>query len=396
MRVVLPVDEGRGIVNNALGLGSTWDTVFGVSRVVFGANTLDRLGELTRGLGCQRALLVTDRGIREAGHVDRALAALREASVETAVYDAVSENPTSRHVVEGAEVAAQHAADCIVALGGGSPMDCAKGINFVFTNGGRIEDYWGAGKAGKPMLPTVGIPTTAGTGSEAQSYALICRDGDGTKMACGDKKAMFRVVILDPLLASTAPPEVVAVSGIDAVSHAVESYVSTRRNPLSQMFAREAWRLLDGALPGVVADVVDPDPWGSLLLGAFLAGAAIEHSMLGAAHACANPVTARFPVPHGSAVGIMLPHVIRFNAAVVGQLYDELCTTIEHPAPRMLEQRVSELKALLALPTSLREYQIPHDCLGEMAADAERQWTAGFNPRPVTARELLELYEQAY
>src|SRR6516162_4754871 len=157
-----------------------------LGRVLFETGALARLGEVARELGGRRALLVTDPGLEAAGHPQRALAALRGAGVETFVFDEVEENPTTRHVEAGLEVAKRHGIDLLVAVGGGSSMDCAKGINFLLTNGGRMSDYKGFGKAKKPMLPALGVPTTAGTGSEAQSYALIADDQTHQKMACGD------------------------------------------------------------------------------------------------------------------------------------------------------------------------------------------------------------------
>jgi alcohol dehydrogenase len=369
--------------------GYDWQAELGGVRLLFGAGSARQLGALTRELGGNRVLIVTDPGVRGAGHVAAAVESLAASGIEASVFDGVDENPTTRHVEQAAAAAREHRADCLVGLGGGSAMDCAKGVNFLVTNGGRMEDYWGTGKASKPMLPSIGLPTTAGTGSEAQSYALICQQGTGAKMACGDKQAMFRRVILDPTLAASVPGAVAGVSGIDAVSHAVESYVSSRRNPVSQMLARQAWSLLESNLPVVLERGDDVEAWGRMLLGAHLAGAAIEQSMLGAAHACANPLTARFPIPHGAAVGLMLPHVIRFNAVQVAPLYDELC-------PTGLEQRVDELRAAAGLPGGLRDYQVPRDCLPELAADAEKQWTAGFNPRPLGRTELQELYEAAH
>jgi alcohol dehydrogenase len=377
-----------------------WQTLFGLSRLVFGAGGLERLGELARDLGASRVLLVSDRGLREAGHVERALGALRAASLETAVYDGVEPDPTTRHVSEGLEVARALGANCIVGLGGGSAMDCAKGVNFLLTNGGRMEDYRGANRASAPMLPSIGVPTTAGTGSEAQSYALIRREEDGVKMACGDRKAVFRSVILDPALCASAPAGAAVAAGIDAIAHAVESHVSTRRNPLSRLFSLEAWRLLGTRFSTLAArgpSETETATWGELLLGAYLAGAAIEQSMLGAAHACANPLTARFPMPHGHAVGILLPHVIRFNAAQVGRSYDELSRALgPEGTPTLLEEQVRQLEGLAGLPDSLRDYQVPRDLLPELAAEAEQQWTAAFNPRPVRRAELLEIYEAAY
>jgi alcohol dehydrogenase len=375
----------------------SWDTEFDSIRVVFESGGLRRLGDVVRDLGASRALVVTDRGVSATGHVDRAVRFLRDAGIEAQVFDRVVENPTTRIVEEAAQIARDHDVDCLVGLGGGSAMDCAKGVNFLVTQGGRMEDYWGSGKASKPMLPSVGVPTTAGTGSEMQSFALISKDETKVKMACGDRKARFRSVILDPKLTATVPRSVAAVSGIDAVSHAVESYVSTRRNPVSQPFAKEAWQLLEWNLPTSLRSPGDDEARGRVQVGALLAGASIEHSMLGAAHACANPLTARCGVAHGVAVGLMLAPTVRFNTSEVGELYAEL-----HEGTRAegrgisLYDRILELKDVAGLPSRLEECGVPHNLLPRLAAEAAEQWTAGFNPRPVAQKELLELYEAAY
>lgn len=348
----------------------------------------DSLGALAREWGGTRVLVVTDPGVRAAGYADRAVELLEREGLAAAVFDRVAENPTSGEVEEGRAFAAGFGPDLLVGLGGGSAMDTAKGINFVLTNGGRMEDYWGSGKAAKPMLPSIGVPTTAGTGSEAQSYALISHPRTHQKMACGDRKARFRDVILDPALVASAPRRVAANAGIDAVSHAVESYVTKRGNPVSRMFAREAWRLLDGSLETFLDNPRDLRAAGDALLGAHLAGAAIEASMLGAAHSCANPLTAHYGVVHGTAVGVMLPHVVRYNAAAVGDAYDEL--------DRRLVDRLVELRAAAGLPGNLRDCGVEADRLPELAEEASRQWTAQFNPRPVTAADLLDLYRAAY
>ena len=357
------------------------------TRVVFGENTLDQLGGLTKELGGRRVLVVTDPGIIRAGIPERVLDVLKAASIDAFVFDGVEENPTSRHVADGVLFAKnQGGIDLLIGLGGGSAMDCAKGINFILTNGGQMEDYWGVDKATKPMLPSIGIPTTAGTGSEAQSFALISQESTHQKMACGDKKARFRTVILDPVLTATTPKEVTAATGIDAISHAVESYVSTRRNPISQMFAKEAWQLLEQSFEIVIGDPKNIEARSRMLLGAHLAGAAIENSMLGAAHACANPLTARYNITHGVAVGLMLPSVVRFNNQAVSELYQEL-----YPLP--LHERISELKAVAGLPEQLRDFEIQQADLPQLAEAAAKEWTGKFNPRQVSEVELLELYQ---
>jgi alcohol dehydrogenase len=372
-----------------------------LTRVLFGPGELARLGGLARELGGTRVLLVTDPGLEAAGHPQRALDSLREAGLTVFVFDGVEENPSTRHVDNCLHVARSHRIDFIVAVGGGSSMDCAKGTNFLLTNGGAMADYKGFGKAAKPMLPSIGVPTTAGTGSEAQSYALIANERTHMKMACGDRKAAFRAAILDPEVTVSQPAKVTAITGIDALSHAVESYVTTRRNPVSQTFARTAWRLLEPNLEVVLRDPADLEARGAMQLGANFAGSAIENSMLGACHACANPLTAHYGVTHGVAIGILLPHVIRFNAPAAGALYGDLTheaglangdTTA---AAEALASRVAGLVRTAGLPTTLGECGISGGILPVLAEEAGQQWTARFNPRPVAEADLLRLYEAA-
>lgn len=361
-----------------------------LNRVIFGPGTLARLGELARELGGTRILLVTDPGLKHAGHPQRAERSLRDAGLAVSVFDGVEENPTSRHVDAGVAAAREHRADLLVAVGGGSAMDVAKGTNFVFTNGGTIADYQGTGKASKPMLPSIGVPTTAGTGSEAQSYALIADESSHLKMACGDRKAAFRIAVLDPEVTLTQPRMVTAVTGIDSIAHALESYVTTRRNSLSQTFAWQAWRLLEAHFERVLKAPGDLNARAAMQIGAHLGGMAIETSMLGCAHACANPLTAHYGITHGIAVGIMLPHVIRHNAEVAGHHYAQL----EADAER-LARRVTHLLLAAELPTKLSQVDVSPDILRVLAEEASQQWTARFNPRSVTEFDLLSLYQAA-
>ena len=450
-----------------------WRAEVGGIEVLFGHGGLAGVGELARELGGRRALLVTDPGVRAAGHAERAAGALAAAGVAVQIFDEVGENPTTRHVEAGRDAAAAWGADLLVGLGGGSAMDCAKGINFLLTNGGRMEDYRGFGRASLPMLPAIGVPTTAGTGSEAQSYALISQAESHQKMACGDRKARFRIVVLDPELIASAPRRVAAAAGLDALAHAVESIVCRSANPVSRMLSRAAWRLLElnferalpappaSATPATPAALQAPVVWatpailspatltpatsatpgilspatpaimtpatsatpaivsaaeaaaragaaGDLLLGAHLAGAAVEASMLGAAHACANPLTARYGIVHGAAVALMLPHVVRFNSAqpasaapaesaesaesaVAGYAELDGCRSGQE-----LAARIEALRAAANLPERLRDAGVEAPALRELAREAAHQWTVAFNPRPVGEDDLLRLYELAF
>ncbi|HZZ30092.1 MAG TPA: iron-containing alcohol dehydrogenase [Pirellulales bacterium] len=374
------------------------------TRIVFGPGKVAALGELAGELGARRVLVVSDPGIVKVGHSARAIKMLEQAGIEGQLFDTVGENPTTEHVEAGLKVAKRWEPELIVGLGGGSSMDCAKGINFLYTNGGQMQDYWGIGKATKPMLPMIAVPTTAGTGSETQSFALISDAKTHVKMACGDKKASFRVALLDPELTLTQPARVTALTGIDAVAHALESYVCRTRNPASMAFSREAWLALGGNFAHVLAQPSDLAARGGMQLGACFSGLAIENSMLGAAHALANPLTASFNIAHGQAVGMMLPHVIRFNGEEFGNLYFELleCTAGGNgfPAPAAgyqgLADFVAELLQQAGLLGRLREFKIPAEKLESLAADAAKQWTAEFNPRKAGVPELLSLYQAAY
>ena len=363
-------------------------------QVIFGNNTIERLGELTRERGGSRVLVVTDPGIEKAGILARAISALQSERIAAYVYADVTSNPTTEDVDAAVEVAKTNAPiDLIIGLGGGSPMDCAKGANFLLTNGGKMEDYWGTNKATEPMLPSIGIPTTIGTGSEAQSFALIAQVETHIKMACGDKKARFGTVILDATLTKTLPRPIAAITAIDAVAHAVESFVSTRHNPMSRMFSRHAWELLNAHFEGSL-ESDNSTARSQMLFGAYLAGLAIENSMLGAAHACANPLTARYEVIHGVAVALMLPHIIRLNSTIVGEAYRELYPNGD------LADRIKTLKQVGNLPNRLRDYPVQYTIgtadIPKLAEEAATQWTAQFNPRPLNIRDFIKLYEQVY
>ena len=276
-------------------------------RIVFGARTVERAGALAQQLGATRVLIVTDAGVAGAGHVERVQQILEAAGLTVIVFDQVHENPTTADVDTCLAAAKDADIDLFVGLGGGSSLDTAKGCNFLLTNSGRMADYWGIGKAVKPMLPLIAIPTTAGTGSECQSFALIADEKTHQKMACGDPKATAAVAILDPALTLTQPRTVAACTGIDAITHAIETFVTTKRNALSMMYSAQSLTLTMPNLQAVLRNGDDLTARGAMLWGAALAGLAIENSMLGAAHAAANPLTAHFGVPHGAAVG-MDPH----------------------------------------------------------------------------------------
>jgi alcohol dehydrogenase len=249
----------------------------------------------------------------------------------------------------------------------------------------------------------IAVPTTAGTGSETQSYALISDAETHVKMACGDKRAAFRVAVLDPELTFTQPPRVTALTGIDALSHAIESYVTKRRTAISVAFSLEAFRNLAPNFARVLAEPLNLDARARMQLGACLAGLAIENSMLGAAHALANPLTATFDVAHGEAVALMLPYVIRRNGQHVDDWYRELvqCAgplegwAAGGAASAALAAWVSDMARRAGLAGTLTELKITGDALPKLAAAAMKQWTVNFNPVELTASDCQTIYESA-
>lgn len=376
------------------------------TRLVFAPAAIERLGELASELGARRVLVVSDPGVVAAGHFDRGVRALERSGLEVSRFLGVRENPSTDEVEAGVAVARQCQPDLLVGLGGGSSMDCAKGINFIYSCGGKMEDYWGVGKATADMLPMIAVPTTAGTGSEAQSFALISQVNTHAKMACGDTRAACRIAILDPELTVTQPPRVTALTGIDAVSHAVESYVTKPRNPLSLCYSREAWRLLSAGFPAVLDDASNMQARGQMQLGAFFAGLAIETSMLGAAHALANPLTAQYGIAHGQAVGTMLPPVICFNGLQFEAWYQELWRDVEHTelgrsvaqgsASQSLAAFISELTRRAGLATELQTLGVDSNHIDQLAEKAQTQWTGKFNPRELSRDDFRDLYAAAY
>ena len=294
----------------------------------FGAGAIAQLPAI---LGGRRAVLVIFPEAEALGLTARMRSLLGPALA--AVEDRIEPNPDVANLASMYEAFwRDHAAvEAVIAVGGGSAIDTAKAL-MVGTASGRFDDLvalLAKGAAFKPhrVKALIAVPTTAGTGSETQSFALISDEHTHVKMACGDKKASFRIAILDPTLTVTLPAKITAVTGIDAIAHALETYVTTKRNAASLAFSREAWQLLESNFARVLEHPDDLVARGEMQLGACFAGLAIENSMLGATHALANPLTAEYGIPHGEAIGLLLAHVIRYNGQEYEHWYHELLET---------------------------------------------------------------------
>jgi alcohol dehydrogenase len=353
---------------------------------------VDQVGAIARAHGLRHVLLVTDKGVKALGHSERVRLSLEAAGLKVVEFDEVHANPTDVEV-QACASRAKCGIDGFVAVGGGSSIDTAKGANFLLTNGGRMVDYWGYAKVHKPLIPLIAVPTTAGTGSEVQSYALIADVQTHAKMACGDPSAMPIATLLDARLTTTLPRDQTAYTGLDAIVHSVESAVCTARTDASYALSLEAFGLLARNLSMVLDEPDNLPARAAMLRGAMLAGRAIELSMLGGAHSAANPLTARFDIPHGLAVSLLLPHVIRFNQgeAHTGERYGQLAASV---GAESLDDCIEELLQICGVG-NLRSFGVATSAIQGLAAEAADQWTARFNPRALSSEAFEGLYRSA-
>ena len=387
MKVATPekICEGLGFHRDYIDFTHLSNTI-----IHFGVNESHKIGEHIKDFNTSKVLIVTDNGILEAGHLDPVVNSLNESEINYEIYTNVKENPSTDDVDECVDFAKNKSIDLIIGLGGGSSLDTAKGVNFILTNGGTMHDYRGVGKATREMLPFIAIPTTAGTGSECQSFAIISDSTSHEKMACGDLKAAARIAILDPTLTTSQPRRISAHTGIDAISHAVETLVTKKRTNDSIQYSRLAFSLLNRSFEKIVNDPNDLDARSDMLLGAAYAGTAIECSMLGSAHASANPLTAKFSIPHGAAVGLMLPHVIKYNSSIeeISELYNSL-------SEESLSDRITSLLKVSNIPSKLGDYGIKKESFKDLANEASGQWTGNFNPKQTDHADFMNLYDSA-
>ncbi|GIL37885.1 iron-containing alcohol dehydrogenase [Roseiterribacter gracilis] len=356
-----------------------------------------RLGELLAVRAVRRVLIVTDAGLRRAGLLDPALASIAKAGIEAAVYDEVVADPPEDIVAAALAHARTHRADAIVGFGGGSSMDVAKLVALLARTPQALAEMYGIGLARGPRLPLIQIPTTAGTGSEVTPIAIVTT-GATEKKGVVAPVLLPDLALLDPELTRGLPQHVTAATGIDAMVHAIEAYTSRhKKNPLSDALAREALRLLSGAIERASLQGDDLDARSDMLLGACFAGMAFANAPVAAVHALAYPIGGRFHVPHGLSNALVLPHVLRFNLGGGTKHYDELAPIFGATDGAGLVTRLEQLADRLSVPKRLRDVGISHNELPLLAEDAMRQTRLLVNnPRDVTIDDARAIYEAAY
>ena len=374
------------------------------SSVVSGPGAADRVGDLAESLGVSRALLVTDAGIEATGAVDAVESRLTVVGIETARFSGVTAEPPLSVVDQAVEVARQRDCDGVVAVGGGSSIDTAKGVAAVASRDGGIRSLVGEGALDHRGLPTIMLPTTSGTGSEVTGIAIFTDEDTQLKVAVASPHLIPSVAIVDPNLTLSAPESVTAVSGIDAMSHAIEAFTSRNASPQTDALAKEAMARIGANLRLAVASGSDRPPRNEMALGSLMAGMAFANAGVSAAHALAYPLGARFHLTHGVCIAILLPHVMRANRTASPGKYAEVARIIggredlgdEAAAASRAADLVAELVSDCGVPSRLTEVGADAGAIHDMAeAAAKIDRLLRNNPRRLEAEEIEEIYRAA-
>ncbi|HEY1014531.1 MAG TPA: iron-containing alcohol dehydrogenase [Herpetosiphonaceae bacterium] len=376
-----------------------------VPRVLYKAGLARELGAELATLGASKAFIVADAGVVKAGIVDTIRDALLEAVEVVGVYSDVPPNSSLQVVEAAAAQAVAAGADLLVAIGGGSPIDTAKGMRILITEGGKLLDYEGVNVLERPLVPMVAIPTTAGTGSEVTTVAVIKDEENHVKVSFVSPYLAPELAIIDPEVTVSLPAHLAAATGMDALTHAIETYVSTEHEPMSDALALGAIEIVSNFLRDATHGGPDnEEARGQMLIASCMAGIAFTNSYVGAVHALAHATGALFPVHHGLANSIFLPHVMRFNSSVAPDRYARIgrafgINTGGRSREEVIEDTVRSITQLAedcGLPTRLRECGVPEDALETLAELAFGDGALYHNPRAAEPEDLLEILRAAW
>lgn len=371
--------------------------------ITFGAGALDKIPEAVSRMKSAKAFIVSGPHLNKTGLVDLIASKLKDAGIESESFTETEGNPSTDTVERAAAKFASSGADMIVAFGGGSPLDVAKAVAVLGKYGGSIIDYEGVGKVPGPVVPMLAIPTTAGTGSEVTSFSVITDHSRDYKLTVGSTYLLPEAVILDPSLIATVPEKTAAYCGVDALVHALESYISLASSPFSDMCALQALELIGKNIRAYVADRRNSCAAEGMLLGSLFAGIAFSHARLGDVHAMSHPVSAFFDVPHGLANAVLLSTVVEFNAVEdTGKYYEiykrvaQIAVSKDSFKPSMLVNELKALNEFLGIPSSLKKVGVDERKFDAMADDAMKSGNIAVNPRKTTKEDIIKLYRSAY
>lgn len=373
------------------------------SDIVFGRDSVKELPGILKGYGAKKVMVVYDAGVKAAGIAEQVLAMVEETSIPYVVFDGVIPNPTNEVVEEAAGLARCNGVDAFVAVGGGSSIDLAKAIDVLMTNPGSIGDYAGIGKVRHPLFPLVAIPTTAGTSSEITNVSALTDTQKVVKYVVIDDKLVPSKVIIDPEFTRTVPASVTAATGLDAITHAVESYISNRSNPLTEYNSIKGLEILYRNITRAVTDGADMEAREQMMLGCVITGFGFSNANLGLVHAIAHTLSAHFHLAHGMANAAVLPYVMEFNADGCPEKMAELARAIGLTMSGNMEDdkyllagELLHLVQKLGIKT-LSEQGITEQDLDMLAEEAMREPVLGFNPRQDVGKEdILAILRKAF
>ena len=374
------------------------------TRNVFGEGAVQEAGDLVKSLGAKKCLIVTDRYLGQIGMADRVQGILKKAGIEACIFAVAEPNPTDKNVEAGARFYQENECNSIISLGGGSSHDCAKGIGLVAANGGQIADFEGVDKSSKPMIPLMAINTTAGTASEITRFCIITDTSRKVKMAIVDWRVTPQIAINDPELMKGMPPSLTASTGMDALTHAIEAYVSTDANPLTDAAAIMAIKMIAHYLPKAVANGNYMKARDKMAYAQYLAGIAFNNASLGYVHAMAHQLGGFYNLPHGVCNAILLPYVESYNlignmnrfrdvAQAMGVQVEGISVTC---AAEKAIEAIKKLSRQLEIPTDLKQLGVREEDFGIMADNAKKDVCQLTNPRTATREQVIEIYRQAY
>lgn len=372
---------------------------------VFGLDARKLVGRYAQNVGARKVLLVTDRVLRSATPwVEEAVAALTGSDVPSVVFDSVSPNPRAAEVMAGAACYARERCNAVVAVGGGSVMDCAKGIGIVCSNGGNILDFEGVDRISRPLPPLICIPTTSGTASEVSQFVIVMDEGRRTKISIVSKAAVPDVALIDPATTTTMTPYLTACTGMDALTHAVEAFLANASSPITDLHAREAVRLIHEALPAVIARPDDINWRARMMLGSLQAGLAFSNAILGAVHAMAHSLGGYLNLPHGECNAILLGPVLAANysavpakCAAVGEYFGlALAGLPDRVAADRLRAAVEMFRREVGITATLGSLGVEKLSIPALAALAITDACLATNPRAMMLRDLEAIYESAF
>jgi alcohol dehydrogenase class IV len=375
------------------------------SSLIFGVGAAETVAEKAKELGKSKVLIITDKGVVGAGLLEKVLTPLEKAGVQAHIFDQIEPNPRDHTVLKALEFAKKKKSELIIGLGGGSAIDAAKAVGALLTNPGPLQDYLRGTALKNPPPPLIAVPTTSGTGSEVTQFSVVTDTERSFKAGIASPLLIPKVAIVDPALMESMPPSLAAATGMDALTHAVEAFVSVNSQPFSDALALHAIRLIGTFLRPSVANGSNQEARSQMAMASTLAGVAFSNAGVGLVHAMAHPLGGRFDVPHGVANAILLPSVMRLNLIArlekFGQVAQALGEKVEKlsavDAGKKAVEAIRQLSADVGIPARLSEVNVKAEGIAQLAEDAMNMKRAmASNPRVVKQEEVEKLYREAF